>query len=171
MKFENAFTRTVALEGNYQCDRHDRGNWTTGKVGVGKLGGTKYGISAMAYPELDIPNLTIQQAKEIYRRDWWEKLNLDRYSGMLSYQIFDASVNHGIRGAVKILQNAVGAIPDGVIGDHTISLTRRFRDEDLVMLYLGARIEYYVTLASFDQYGRGWMNRMAKNIKMVADDN
>lgn len=32
---------------------------------------TKYGISQRSYPDLDIRNLSIEDAKEIYFRDYW----------------------------------------------------------------------------------------------------
>jgi hypothetical protein len=42
--------------------------WTTGIIGKGICKGTKYFISAMTYPDLDIKNL-LDQAKAIYKRD------------------------------------------------------------------------------------------------------
>lgn len=41
-------------------DRNDKGNWTGGRVGVGQLKGTKYGISAAAYLHLGIKSLTLE---------------------------------------------------------------------------------------------------------------
>lgn len=39
----------------------------------------------MTYPNLDIKNLTVAQAKEIYKRDWWDKMNMDRYPVALTF--------------------------------------------------------------------------------------
>jgi lysozyme family protein len=36
-------------------------------------GKTMYGISQRQYPDLDIANLTEEQAREIYRRDYWQE--------------------------------------------------------------------------------------------------
>ena len=49
----------MVSEGGFTNDPNDRGNWTSGKIGVGELKGTKYGISAMAYPLEDIKNIGI----------------------------------------------------------------------------------------------------------------
>ena len=49
---------TLNVEGGYQCDPDDKGNWTGGNVGVGLLKGTKYGISAASFSNVDIKNLT-----------------------------------------------------------------------------------------------------------------
>ena len=65
--FDTAFANVIGLEGGYTDDPRDRGNWTGGTVGQGKLRGTKYGISAAAFPTLDIANLTLDAAKAIYR--------------------------------------------------------------------------------------------------------
>jgi hypothetical protein len=39
----------IAHEGGYSNDPDDPGNWTGGKVGVGRLLGTKFGIAAKGY--------------------------------------------------------------------------------------------------------------------------
>ena len=46
-KFILSFDRVIGHEGLFQNDRDDRGNWTSGKIGVGELKGTKFGIAAM----------------------------------------------------------------------------------------------------------------------------
>ncbi|WP_409563980.1 glycosyl hydrolase 108 family protein [Rhizobium leguminosarum] len=61
---------TLKFEGGYSNDPNDRGNWTGQNVGVGILKGTKNGIAAHAYPRLDIKNLTLDETKSIYERDW-----------------------------------------------------------------------------------------------------
>ena len=63
--FETTFNRTIGHEGKFQANPKDRGNWTGGKEGSGKLSGTKYGVSAAAYPSLDINSITLDDAKAI----------------------------------------------------------------------------------------------------------
>ena len=67
--FDNAFDRVIGHEGGFTDDPLYRGNWTSGVCGVGECKGTKYGLAAMTYPILDIRNLTLNQAKDIYKRD------------------------------------------------------------------------------------------------------
>ena len=57
LTFDKAFDRLIGHEGEFTNDPKDRGNWTTGVIGRGQLKGTKFGISAMTYPHLDIINL------------------------------------------------------------------------------------------------------------------
>ena len=114
--FNKAFDRVIGHEGGFQNDPLDRANWTSGVCGVGECKGTKYGLAAMTYPTLDIRNLTLDQAKAIYKRDWWDKLGMDKYPPALAYQMFDASIIHGSGRAIQFVQKAVGTKADGVIG-------------------------------------------------------
>lgn len=49
MTFDKAFNRLIGHEAGYSNDRRDPGNWTGGKVGIGTLKGTKFGIAANTY--------------------------------------------------------------------------------------------------------------------------
>jgi lysozyme family protein len=44
--FDKAMLPLIEHEGGFQNDPDDSGNWTGGKVGVGELKGTKWGICA-----------------------------------------------------------------------------------------------------------------------------
>lgn len=57
-------------------------------------GETKYGISKRAHPELDIKNLTLEEAIDIYRSDYWDFYNLDAYPSPLCICLLDAYVQH-----------------------------------------------------------------------------
>src|SRR5438270_5735304 len=71
--FEQAFAFVIGHEGGYSAGPTDPGNWTGGRCGLGECRGTNWGISAAAYPQLDIRALTQAQAAEIYRRDYWDR--------------------------------------------------------------------------------------------------
>jgi len=64
--FRRALSFVLKEEGGLSLDRYDSGNWTGGRVGVGALKGTKYGIATSSYPDLDIRRLTVEQAGAIY---------------------------------------------------------------------------------------------------------
>ena len=68
--FDRMFDIVVGHEGGYTANPADRGNWTGGAIGSGTCRGTRFGISAAAYPGLDIANLTIDAAKALYQRDY-----------------------------------------------------------------------------------------------------
>jgi Glycosyl hydrolase 108 len=99
--FDQAFELVIGSEGGYSDDRNDPGNWTGGEVGVGELKGTKYGVSAASYPDLNIKGLTVDDAKTIYERDYWNKAGCPDMPPRLAYTCFDAAVNNGVGRAVR----------------------------------------------------------------------
>ena len=160
-RFDLCFDRVVGHEGGLSLDRNDRGNWTSGKIGVGSLNGTKYGISAMAYPHLDIRNLTLQDAKDIYRRDYWNKLRCDDLPTGIDYLTFDSGVNHGNSRAAKFLQTAVGASADGIIGEKTIAKVNTKNDiVGVCSEFCVTRGLFYTEIGTFQQYKLGWFRRL-----------
>lgn len=95
-------------EGGYVCNKNDKG------------GETKYGISKKAYPSLDICNLTEEQAKDIYFKDYWYRCKCNYMPDALSVAVFDFAVNSGTKRAITYLQMALGVKADGIIGNQTI---------------------------------------------------
>jgi lysozyme family protein len=171
MNFDKAFERLIAHEGGYSDDSRDPGNWTGGKVGVGTCKGTKYGLAANTYPNLDIKNLTIEQAKEIYKRDWWDKLGADQLHPAIVFQLWDFAVNAGKCRAVKELQQVAGVPDDGIIGPATIAAVKKLDINDVLLGLTAERLRFYTSLSTFATYGKGWVNRCADNLKFAMQDN
>jgi lysozyme family protein len=169
--FETTFMRVFSHEGRYQCHREDRGNWTSGIVGVGELKGTKFGISAMTYPTLDIVNLTLNQAKEIYHRDWWLKLRVENYHPAMQFQMFDSAINHGMYETIRMLQRAVGAKDDGMAGARTMFHVERTELNDLLMLFLAERLDFMTEVRTWQKFGKGWSRRISNNLRLATADN
>ena len=167
--FDTAISRILIHEGEFTNSPKDSGNWTSGKINVGTLKGTKYGISAASYPYLDIKNLTEAQAKEIYYKDYWIANKLNLLNPDLAYQVLDACIQHGSKKAIKFLQELVNETQDGVIGDKTLSSVSKFNQEDLAILYIRRRINFYTNLQSskWSSFGLGLMRRMADNHKYL----
>lgn len=128
---------------------------------------TKWGISQKAYPNLDIENLTEEEAKQIYKRDYWNKMKLGSMPAHLRKDLFFAGVNMGIRNPVnRALQKIVGAKPDGVIGKNTVEKIKNFEGVDQInrQILVEGAIDYYADLAKRRpkdrKYLNGWMNRV-----------
>lgn len=168
--FDTAFERLIGHEGKFQNNRHDRGNWTSGKVGVGELRGTKFGISAMSYPNENIRELSEDRAKFLYRRDFWQRVGGDDLHAAIVFQLFDAAVNHGPGNAIRILQRAVGVADDGDFGPITEAAVKDHDVNDVLMKFNASRIRFFTRLSTFSEFGRGWMNRVATNLDHAADD-
>lgn len=157
MLYDPAFEHVVGLEGALSMDPLDPGNWTSGEPNVGELRGTKYGISAAAYPHLDIPSLTLNEAKQIYMEDYWTPAGCLVLPPPLRFPVFDCAVNQGVRTAVKLLQKAARVVPDGVLGPKTLAASR---GEDVLVRFLTKRAKRYIETRNFDRYGDGWLNRL-----------
>lgn len=171
LTFDQAFERLIGHEGKFTNDRQDRGNWTTGVIGKGELKGTKYGISAMTYPDLDIKNLTLVQAKQIYKRDWWDKINADQINPTLVFQVWDFAINAGMGTAKRKLQLAVGVLDDGIIGKLTIQAINKAELNDILLKFNAERLKYYTSLSTWPRYGKGWTLRVAGQLHYAAVDN
>lgn len=166
MKFEDAFELLIGHEGGFQDDPNDKGNWTGGQVGVGVLKGTKYGISAAAYPGEDIANLTLERAQWLYKRDYWGKAGCDLVPDAMKFDLFDMAVNSGVDRAIKTMQRAVGVEPDGLIGPITIFHISEMDPERLVARFNGWRLDFMNDNPElWQRYGRGWAQRIADNLK------
>ena len=158
--FNLSFENVIGVEGGYTQDPKDTGNWTGGRKGVGKLNGTKYGVSAASYPSLDIKSITLDDAKAIYYRDYWQVINGDAFPFSISNALFDCAVNSGCSSATKLLQRSLGVVSDGKIGKQTITAAQAKDQTELLIDFLTARAVFYARLAKFELYGKGWMKRL-----------
>lgn len=164
MNFDLAFEKLLGHEGGLTLDQKDRGNWTTGVIGKGTLKGTKYGISAMAYPNEDIKNLTLARAKQLYRRDYWDAVKAEHVPDALRFDLFDAAVNSGVKQAATWLQRAAGAEPDGIIGPKTLLAVRMADPQMLAKRFNGHRLRFMTDLKTWGSFGKGWARRIADNL-------
>jgi lysozyme family protein len=154
--WEPAFAEVIGHEGGFTADPRDRGNWTTGRIGEGKLNGTKYGISAMSYPDTNIRDLTLAEAKAIYRRDYWAKVRGDDLPPGIDLVVFDLAVNSGPGRAAEYLQKAVGVPADGKIGPITLYAADNADPLTVIDRICDRR------LAFMPVYGKGWSARVLR---------
>ena len=163
--FEKAFAVVVGEEGGFDATPADPGNWTGGAVGQGTLGGTKFGISAAAYPTLDIRALALADARAIYRRDYWDHVQGDALPPPLALLVFDAAVNNGVGRAARWLQTAVGVAADGEIGPATLAalaaaVARDGGGAGLCAEVLAQRMTFMAALPTWRVFGLGWARRL-----------
>ncbi len=128
--FGAAFNFLLAREGGYVNDLADPG------------GETKYGISKRAHPDLDIKNLTVQQAADVYQRDYWTPAGCDQLDQPAALAVFDTAVNVGVQRA--------RAMWGMVNGD--------------VNAFLWGRLQYYDDLTilkpQMQKFLPGWLKRV-----------
>ncbi len=176
--FEQAFAVVIGHEGTGDADPNDPGNWTGGRVGAGMLAGTRYGISAHAYPAMDIANLTLADARAIYRRDYWDRVSGDALPPPLALLVFDAAVNAGVGAAARWLQIAVLTVVDGVIGPHTIAAVTASVNATggaaLCSEFQARRTTFMAALPTWSRFGLGWARRLCslpyQSLQMTVGD-
>ncbi len=150
--FKEIIEKVLEHEGGYVNDPKDLG------------GETKYGITKRFYPDVDIKNLTIEQATEIYKKDYWDKNKVESLPQNLWHIYFDMCVNMGKRTAVKVLQRAAvnkgrDIEVDGGLGPMTIGALKGV-ELDRVRAF---RVKYYVDLITArpeqEKFFLGWFRR------------
>lgn len=163
-----AIDLTLKNEGGFQCLENDRGNWTGGEVGGGKLVGTKYGISAFEFPDLDIPNLTIEQAIQIYEKKYWAPLYSQITEQAVANKLFDAGVFQGQGTAVKILQKVLepqfGLVVDCNFGPKTLEAVNQSEPLSLLMAYKTALVAHVVQVATNNPHDRPYVADWVRRI-------
>ena len=162
MSFDQAFSDLVDIEKGFSDDPNDPGNWTGGKVNVGQLNGTMYGISAAAYPKLKIQTLSLAAAKEIYRSDYWDAVKGDALPDQIACVLFKEAVNLGVVGAIKTFQKSLGIEVDGNIGPLTIGNASRLPQEEVIEDFLVECFKNYLGMENFSTDGVGWTRRLIK---------
>lgn len=150
--FDACFDIVVGIEGGLVNDPNDPG------------GLTNWGISQRAYPNLDIRNLSKDQAKQLYSTDYWLKAQCDKLPPALALCVFDSAVNAGV-GTVpdllKAIQEAVGVPQDGIIGPQTQAALAKADLSQALSYAHGARIQRQASLGNWSTYAKGWSRRLA----------
>ena len=129
-------------------------------------GTTKYGISKRANPDVDVENLTEDEAVVIYLDKYWKPSKASYLPESLQDMYFDMVVNFGQSRAVKILQEACNhknkdkkLIIDGKIGPNTLKASK-FLEKDRLLAF---RIFHYARICMKNnklmKYYYGWVRR------------
>lgn len=157
MSYDESFAVLMDIEKGYSNRKDDYG------------GETKYGITKKSYPSLDIKNLTIEKAKDIYYKDFWLKYHLDKVtSAMVATQLLLIVVNLSPLSSGKVVQNSIIRLgtkiaQDGIIGMNTISMVNQFPE---IIISDSIRIElvnFYIGRVTMDVTQKvnfeGWIRR------------
>lgn len=156
--FPKAIEFVLEQEGGYTLDPNDPG------------GETKYGISKKAYPNLDIGNLTLEQAKQIYVEDYWKPCRCDELPSPFAIALFDSAVNQGVSTAIRILQKSFGLEQDGIIGSKTITATLGANGRG-IKRYLAERLASYSRLMASNNnllvFAANWYFRVISLFEII----
>ena len=132
--FEDAFRTTLRYEGGYV--ENDAGK-----------GPSKFGINKAANPDVDVKSLTKDQARELYKKRYWDAIGGDSLAAKdpaLAKVAFDTAVNMGVNKAKQLVTDSKGD-PNAI---------------------LAMRQQHYDKLVEndpkkFSPYKAGWQSRLA----------
>lgn len=155
MSFETVVHMVLEHEGGYVNHPSDPG------------GETKYGISKRAYPDVDIAELTKDDAADLYKRDYWDRIKGDDLPVGVACVVMDYAVNSGISRASKALQSVCGITNgDGIIGPATLNAvwTTAKNDGELSVVegVIKQRQEFIRGLSIYETFGKGWERRITE---------
>lgn len=125
------------------------GGWSNHAADPG--GATMYGITIGKFREhypkataKDLRNITKENAREIYRQDFWLPINGETLAAGVDLAVYDAGVNSGVSRAKKWLTASVGGMP-----------------AETVKRICAKRLGFMQSLKIWKTFGRGWARRVA----------
>jgi lysozyme family protein len=155
--FLNAVARVLHDEGGYVNDPSDAG------------GETNFGISKRSNPDVDIKNLTAEQATDIYWNQWWLRYGFYKLKGDVAGKVFNLAVLMGASHAVIILQRALRACSGIVVtetGDLNVQTTMTansaLNTDGLLAAIRSEAAGYFRAVAmkgDNDKFLDGWLKR------------
>lgn len=133
--FDHFFDKILKIEGGYSDNPHDSGGKT--KYGITESVARNYGYQG------DMRRFSIEAAKEVYKRLYWDPLRLDdiaKFDEDVALKLGDIAVNMGPVQAAKFLQRALNLfnrrgekypelVMDGVIGKASLLALKSFMAE------------------------------------------
>lgn len=141
----------------------------TGKVTRDSGGLTRWGISQNAYPNLDIANLSLEDAGNLYRNDYFKPIRgYDYLSQDVANKLLDAAVNMGVHMASKLAQECANLCgqdvhEDGVIGTFTVNAINAINPILFLDKYRELLTAHYKDIAAARpdeaKYLNGWLTR------------
>lgn len=161
--FKELFARLMKHEGGYVNNPKDPGGETM--FGVTKRVARAHGYTGR------MRDLPLATAEAIARQSYWQAIRGDDLPEAVAWQVLDASYNHGNRNAVKFLQRAIGASDDGIIGPRTLAAVAAMDQNDIILLFLAERLQFFTNLRTWSVFGKGWSRRIVGNLRYAAGDN
>jgi lysozyme family protein len=152
--FQECLDLVLKSEGGWVNHPSDPGGETN--LGVTKRVWVEY----VGHPVESLKKLTKEDVAPLYELKYWRPCYCEVLPRGLDFVVFSMGVNAGPGRSVKLLQSAIGCVPDGVIGPRTRELISSSNGADIIKKFSTARREYYQSLKTFPIFGKGWLLRV-----------
>lgn len=126
---------------------------------------TKYGISKVNNPDIDVANLTEMDAQLIFEERYYIPAKCEEIPAFMRLVHMNCAVNCGVKTSIKTLQRVLGAKVDGIAGPQTIGRANHYFKGPRVFVgwYLTYQAMYYFNIVerrrSQHKWLRGWIRR------------
>lgn len=151
------------------------GGWTGSQGLKGDPGGeTNLGVTKrvweewVGHPVESLKKLTKDDVAPLYEQKYWRPCYGEVLPRGLDFVVFSMAVNSGAGRSVKLLQQSIGCLPDGIIGPKTRSLISASNIATLISKFSETRREYYRSLKK-PVFEKGWLNRVDHEEKQALD--
>lgn len=165
--FQAALKHVLEMEGGFTDDPHDPGGPTNKGITLGRLADwrkTKVDAANRDGLIAALKKISNDEVQAIYEAKYWAPAGCPQMPVPLAFFHFDAAVNHGVNGATKMLQRAIGVDADGEIGPITKAKYMALPILEILETYASIRRKRYRALPHFWRFGRGWLRRVDRTL-------
>lgn len=154
-------------EGGFVNHPNDRGGATNFGITLRTLAAAR----GRAVTVEDVRDMTLEEARRIYRANYCTRPKIDRLPALLQPILFDMSINHGPGTAIRLLQQVLNDAGqacdvDGGIGNETVACAERAANalgDALVNRLVDRRVAFFEAIVAGDAsqgvFLNGWLNR------------
>jgi len=150
--FKECLDLVLKSEGGWVNNLQDPGGETN--LGVTKRVWEEY----VGHPVKTMKDLTKDDVAPMYELKYWRPCYCEVLPRGLDFVVFSMGVNAGTGRSIKLLQQSIGCVPDGVIGSRTRELISSSNGANLIAKFSETRREYYRSLGK-PMFEKGWLNR------------
>lgn len=161
--FKHCLDLVLKSEGGWVNHPSDPGGETN--LGVTKRVWEEY----VGHPVESLKKLTKEDVAPLYELKYWRPCYGEVLPRGLDFVVFSMGVNAGPGRSVKLLQQSIGCVSDGVIGPRTRELISASNTATLIAKFSETRREYYRSLKTFPIFGKGWLARVDKEESEALD--
>lgn len=154
--FETIMDHIFRHEGGYVDHPSDPG----GATNMGVTIGTLRDYRGAAVTKDDVRNLTKAEAREIYRKRYWDLISGDELPSGIDLCTMDSAVNSGPSRGAKWLQRALGVKADGRIGTVTLAAAESAEAAVIIERMCDDRMDFLRSLSTWGTFGIGWTRRV-----------
>lgn len=162
--FKLAINHVSRWEGGLVDDKDDPG-------GITKFGIALRGIGRiLGFNRETITKLSWEEAKRIYQDRYWKRIGLDKVAKKhpaIALFTMDSAINQGQITAIKFMQRACGAYPDGIVGPKTLACLDRWPEKNILDKMFVARAVSYAR--GNRKYHVGWYNRLLSTYNLAKE--